>query len=119
MKDPRFHALLLTLIILLAASAVGTQNANRAPLSIYLFASFRGNGDGLHLAWSTDGLKWTALADDRILLQPTIGGKLLRDPFILQGPDGVFRMVWTSGWYERVIGYASSKDLIQIGRAHV
>ena len=83
MKDPRFHALLLTLIILLAASAGGTQNANPAPSSIYLFASFRGNGDGLHLAWSTDGLKWTALADDRILLQPTVGGKLLRDRYIV------------------------------------
>jgi beta-xylosidase len=112
MNDPRSRALLLTLIILIAAPAGGNWNADPAASSIYLFASFRGNGDGLHLAWSTDGLKWTALADDRILLQPTVGEKLMRDPCILRGPDGVFRMVWTSGWYERVIGYASSKDLI-------
>jgi hypothetical protein len=100
-------------MILIGAAIAPTQNANPAlPSTVYLFSSFRNNGDGLHLAWSTDGLKWIALADDRVLLQPTIGGGLMRDPCILQGPDGVFHMVWTSAWYERVIGYASSKDLI-------
>jgi hypothetical protein len=95
------------------AAAAATQNSSPVlPSTVYLFSSFRGNGDGLHLAWSADGLKWIALADDRILLQPMVAGKLMRDPCILQGPDGVFHMVWTSGWYERVIGYASSKDLI-------
>ncbi len=36
----------------------------------------------------------------------------MRDPFILEGPDGLFHMVWTVSWKERGIGYASSKDLI-------
>jgi hypothetical protein len=113
MKNPRFNALILTLVLPIGAFTAGSQNADPAlPSTVYLFSSFRGNGDGLHLAWSADGLKWTALAEDRILLLPAVGGKLMRDPFILRGPDGVFRMVWTSGWYERVIGYASSRDLI-------
>ena len=113
MKHPRFDLTLLPVIILAFAATAATQGANAVlPSTGYLFSSFRGDGDGLHLAWSSDGLKWTALADDRIFLQPTVGGKLMRDPCILQGPDGVFRMVWTSAWYERVIGYASSKDLI-------
>ncbi len=30
----------------------------------------------------------------------------------MRGPDGTFHMVWTSGWTENDIGYASSKDLI-------
>jgi len=105
--------LALPVVMFISLSAViSMQDAgSNLPPTVYLFSSFRGNGDGLHLAWSVDGLKWTALNEDRILLQPEVGGKLMRDPCILQGPDGTFHMVWTSGWYERVIGYASSKDL--------
>ena len=36
----------------------------------------------------------------------------MRDPCIVRGPDGTFHMVWTSGWNENNIGYASSKDLV-------
>lgn len=79
----------------------------------YLFTYFKGNGeDGLHLAYSLDGLKFTTLNDDRSFLTPVVGvSKLMRDPCLIQTPDGVFHMVWTAGWTERGIGYASSKDL--------
>ena len=81
-----------------------------APL---LFTSFRGNGeDGLHLAWSEDGYTWTPLRSDKPLLRPEVGGGLMRDPQILQGPDGTFHMVWTTAWNKQGVGYASSKDLI-------
>ena len=76
----------------------------------YLFTSFRGNGDGLHLAYSRDARQWTDLG--RVFLQPTVGGKLFRDAHILAGPDGLFRMVWTTGWSDKGIGYASSTNLI-------
>lgn len=80
----------------------------------YLFSYFKGNGeDGLHLAWSADGLKWESLKNDQSLLQPKVGvSKLMRDPCIIHGPDGLFHMVWTAGWTEHGIGYASSADLI-------
>lgn len=80
----------------------------------YLFSYFVDNGqDGLHLAYSTDGLKWTPLNDGKSYLKPAVGkDKLMRDPCILQGKDGLFHMVWTSGWWDRIIGYASSPDLI-------
>jgi beta-xylosidase len=79
----------------------------------YLFTSFRGNGeDGLHLAYSRDGLKWTALYGDKSFLKPQVGTKLMRDPCICRGPDGTFHMVWTSGWWDKGIGIAHSKDLI-------
>jgi len=79
----------------------------------YLFSSFRGNGeDGLHLAYSRDGLTWTALKDDKSFLKPMIGGKLMRDPCIIQGPDGIFHMVWTTSWTDQGIGIAHSPDLI-------
>lgn len=80
----------------------------------YLFSYFKGNGeDGLHLAWSADGLKWESLKNDQPFLQPKVGtSKLMRDPCIIQGPDGLFHMVWTAGWTEHGIGHASSPDLI-------
>nr|WP_290100114.1 glycoside hydrolase family 43 protein [uncultured Muribaculum sp.] len=82
--------------------------------NVYLFSYFKGNGeDGLHLAYSHDGLKWQALKNDKSFLTPNIGkDKLMRDPSICQGPDGTYHMVWTSGWWDRIIGYASSKDLV-------
>ena len=48
----------------------------------YLFSYFVANGqDGLHLAYSTDGLKWEALNDGKSYLAPEIGpNKLMRDP---------------------------------------
>lgn len=83
-------------------------------LTSYIFAYFVGQSDGLHLAYSHDGYKWEALAENSSILAPEIGkDKLMRDPSICQGPDGTFHMVWTSSWTDRIIGYSSSKDLIE------
>jgi CubicO group peptidase (beta-lactamase class C family) len=80
---------------------------------MFLFSYFLGNGeDGLHLTSSRDGYHWTALNQGRSFLAPQAGHKLMRDPCLLRGPDGVFHLVWTTGWGDRVIGYASSRDLI-------
>jgi hypothetical protein len=105
--------------ILLSLSAMLVQKVNAQvqgdlPATCYLFSSFRDNGeDGLHLAWSRDGLQWVALNGDRSFLRPIVGKeKLMRDPCILRGPDGVFHMVWTDSWSDRTIGYAHSTDLI-------
>jgi len=80
----------------------------------YIFSFFKGNGeDGLHLAYSRDGLTFTVLNNDKSFLQPVVGiSKLMRDPCIIRTPDGIFHMVWTAGWTEKGIGYAFSKDLI-------
>lgn len=81
--------------------------------SVYLFSYFKGNGDGLHFAYSHDGFNWQALANDQIVLKPNAGkDKLMRDPCIIRGKDGLFHMVWTVSWNEKGIGYASSKDLV-------
>lgn len=82
--------------------------------SVYLFSYFKGNGeDGLHLAYSEDGLQWKALNNDQSFLTPKVGkDKLMRDPCIIQGPNGTFHMVWTVSWGEKGIGLAHSKDLI-------
>lgn len=79
---------------------------------VYLFSYFNGNGDGLHLAYSEDGKKWNALGSDSIYLKPELGkDKLMRDPSIVQDDAGTFHMVWTTGWWDQGVGYASSKDL--------
>lgn len=83
--------------------------------SVYLFSYFVDNGaDGLHLAYSLDGLKWEPLHHGKSFLKPMIGkDKLMRDPSICLGPDGYFHLVWTTGWWDKSIGYSSSKDLMQ------
>lgn len=89
------------------------QSAGSAD-EVYLFGFFRGGSqDGLHLAWSNDGLKWEAIAGDQSFLRPVVGQeKLMRDPSLFRADDGTFHMVWTCGWSEKQIGYANSKDLI-------
>jgi len=85
--------------------------------TVFLFSFFREpNGQaGLYLTTSKDGLTWTELKppNGRSFLEPQVGGKLMRDPCLRRGPDGVFRMVWTTSWGRPpVFGYASSTDLI-------
>ena len=69
----------------------------------------------MFLTTSTDGLKWTELKapNGKSFLEPQVGGKLMRDPCLRRGPDGVFHLVWTTSWGRPpVFGYASSTDLI-------
>jgi hypothetical protein len=95
----------LSLLVLLSGAKPG---------KVYLFSFFKGNGeDGLHLAYSRDGYNFTVLNNDKSFLTPVVGvSKLMRDPCIIRTPDGTFHMVWTAGWTEKGIGYASSRDLI-------
>lgn len=82
--------------------------------NFWIFSYFTGNSrDGLHLAGSSDGLKWTAFNNDSSFLRPTVANdKLMRDPCIIKGTDGKYHMVWTVSWNDKGIGYASSEDLI-------
>lgn len=99
----------ILLVTLLLAPLLGFAQDN-----VLFFSYFKGNGeDGLHLAFSEDGYNWNTLKNDKSFLQPVVGESvLMRDPCIIYGPDQQFHMVWTSGWSERGIGYASSKDLV-------
>ena len=98
----------------LSAAQNASKTRTELPTTCYVFSYFINNGeDGLHLAWSRDGLQWEALNDGQSVLTPTVGNsKLMRDPCIAQGPDGMFHMVWTDSWEGQTIGYASSPDLI-------
>jgi hypothetical protein len=108
MKLPPFLALAGLLSGPAAAQTVLPKN------EALVFCYFKNNGqDGLHLASSRDGYTWTALKHDSTFLRPTVSkDRLMRDPCILRGADGLFHMVWTVSWQDKGIGYASSKDLI-------
>lgn len=101
----------LLLFCLLGTATIAYAQSNNP---VYLFSYFKGNGeDGLHLAYSYDGYTWQSLYGDSSFLKPAAGkDKLMRDPCIVRGADGVFHMVWTVSWNEKGIGYASSKDLV-------
>lgn len=93
---------------------IGGLQAQTHRDSVYLFSYFKNNGqDGLHLAYSHDGLEWKALKHDSSFLIPMVAkDKLMRDPCIIRGIDGKFHMVWTVSWNDKGIGYASSPDLV-------
>ena len=97
------------LSILFCCSFAGwAENGN------YLFSYFLDNGqDGLHLAYSQDGLHWQTINQGKAFFAPKVGDdKLVRDPCILLGPDNVFHAVWTVSWKEKGFGVAHSADLI-------
>ena len=112
MKHFLNSVIFLLLFISASATAGDIRKDNGESDRAYLFSYFTGEKDGLHLAYSYDALHWTEIAD-RIWLTPTVGkDRLMRDPSIVQSPDGTFHMVWTSGWYDGCIGYASTRDFV-------
>lgn len=79
----------------------------------FLFSYFKGEHEGMCLAVSGDGVNWQEVNHGRPVLTPLVGeDKLLRDPSIHLGPDGLYRVVWTTGWRGKTIGYAYSSDLV-------
>lgn len=89
----------------------------------YLFAYFtnkNNNRNGLHFAWSTDGYRWTPIGPEYSFLKSDFGSwgteKKMRDPFIMQGPDGLYHCIWTINWDKPRIGHASTTDFIHWSR---
>lgn len=107
-------------------------NAKNTTDSVYIFTSFREPSTaGLQYLYSYDALHWDTLGG--IWMKPEIGNEkpyidnftgerktptfspthILRDPSILQGPDGTFHLVWTIAWSGSLgFGYSHSNDLI-------
>lgn len=105
----------LTIVALAGLPVSVAATEQDLPETCYLFSYFyhHAESDGLHLAWSADGFAWIALNGDKSYLKPTVGeSKLMRDPCLYLGPDGIFQLVWTTSWRGKTIGYACSKDLI-------
>ena len=97
----------LLLNILLFTTLLSSCNSKA-----FLFTSFHEPADeGLRFLYSEDGYNWKDM--NKTFLKPEAGSRVMRDPSMVQGPDGTFHLVWTSGWNkDRGFGYAHSKDLI-------
>ena len=104
----------LLLAFLVFSAFITSAQITLKPGEALAFCYFKGNGtDGLHLASSRNGYTWTALKRDSTFLRPAVAkDRLMRDPCIIRGQDGLFHMVWTVSWQDKGIGYASSKDLV-------
>ncbi|HUP12957.1 MAG TPA: hypothetical protein VM187_12110, partial [Niastella sp.] len=77
-----------------------------------MFTSFNEPAsEGLRFLYSYDGHKWTDAG--RTFVKPEVGSKVMRDPSIAKGADGIYHLVWTSGWKDdKGFGHAYSKDLV-------
>jgi hypothetical protein len=115
----------LVAILLAACAPIGPRTPTTRESQAFLFSYFTRNGeDGVHLAYSRDGINWLPLNGGRSVITPAVAGAgrgwqewsttaaLMRDPSILRGPDGVFHLVWTIAWTDHAIGVAHSRDLI-------
>jgi hypothetical protein len=88
--------------------------ACRDARDVYLFSSFHEPAtEGLRLLYSYDGYNWTDMG--HTFLKPEVGKqKVMRDPSLIRGPDGIFHLVWTTSWRDDPgFGYSSSPDLVQ------
>jgi beta-xylosidase len=118
---------LIVSALTVACTHAGIRPQANAPSEpqAFLFSYFTRNGeDGVHLAYSRDGISWSPLNGGRSVLAPAVTGSgrgwqewnttaaLMRDPSILRGPDGMFHLVWTVAWTDHGIGVAHSRDLI-------
>ena len=129
------HNFILKLLVggIIVSGAVAACTPAHNEREVYIFTGHREPAlDGLHLLYSYDGYKWDSIQGSWLI--PEIGNKnpeyfnthskgmekakyapasMMRDPSIIQGPDGTFHLVWTLAWSgEKAFGYASSKDLI-------
>jgi hypothetical protein len=100
------------------AAATATLGGGVAPQGGgYVFTYFRSDDDGrggLRLALSRDGRRFGNVRGGEPLFAPKVGEKkLMRDPSIAQDPrSGLFHLVWTTDWFGKTIGHASSPDLV-------
>ncbi|WP_168121803.1 LamG-like jellyroll fold domain-containing protein [Paenibacillus sp. HB172176] len=93
-------------------------SSKNSDYNAYLMGYFR-SGPGqthkveqLHYAYSRDGRRWFELNENKPVWASTLGEGILRDPFIGQGPDGRWHLVYTIRPMGPSIGYAVSDDLV-------
>lgn len=99
----RRHVLGMAAAVPLAATGALTLGARTAHAadSAYVMAYFTESTTmleadyGLHLAVSTDGLRWMPLNQNNPVVTPALGAGGLRDPFVLRKQDGTFVVLAT------------------------
>ncbi|HWC60770.1 MAG TPA: glycoside hydrolase family 43 protein [Verrucomicrobiae bacterium] len=105
--------LMATALMFLASCKTHEKLPQHSSQSVYLFTSFHdADQKFLRFLWSKDGYHWTNVPGT--FLEANVGeAKQFRDPSIAQGPDGMYHLVWTTGWHDSMgFGYAESSNLI-------
>lgn len=105
---------LLGLMTITNRPATAGEDSSPDDQHVFVLPYFQGNGEtGVYLTYSLDGFNFHWMNDGNpVLAAPDWPDEnLTRDPSIVYY-DGVFHMVWTTSWWSRSIGYASSTNLI-------
>jgi hypothetical protein len=105
----RLLAITITLMLCGCASVPDTT----AGTSRFLMSYFYGQDSGARLALSNDGIHWKPINGGAPVIRPR-SGDIIRDPSIIRSKDGLYHMVWTTGWTGHDIGYASSQRKLLI-----
>jgi hypothetical protein len=103
------------------AQVQARRQRERSPRQ-FLLSYFVDNGQsGVYLATSDDGFHFKPLLEPNVpIMVSELGGdRLCRDPFLMQGPDRQWHMLWTTGWWDRTVGLAHSKDLVHWTQQYV
>jgi hypothetical protein len=108
----------LLALLLALLSGCAAPPLRLPPDTLLVATYFTGEGrDGTFLAVSADGERFEPLLSPNIpLVRPGSESEgLMRDTWLGQGPDGRWRMVWSTGWGGdggADIGYSESDDLV-------
>lgn len=117
-------AVLLWVVLALLETAAARENKTRnEPDSVYLFsyATVKNNNhNGLHFAWSRDGVNWLAIGNEYGYVKSDYGRwgseKRMISPYLVQGPDGAWQCVWSLNEREPRFAQVASPDLVYWGR---
>jgi len=91
-------AFISTLPCWLLVLLLTTTGHAKGPTEAFLMSYFVGDSveeNRMHLCWSLDGLKWTALNNDKPVVTSSMSTKAIRDPAILRKEDGTFVLMYT------------------------
>ncbi len=110
-----FVGCMIVVVVLSGVVSTGYTQVDTTSEHYYLYTYFKNleQEAGPRIAVSSNGIEWVKINDEEPLFTPEVGiEKLARDPSVWLDPTtGVFHCVWTSGWHETGIGYATSTDL--------
>jgi alpha-L-arabinofuranosidase len=101
----------------------GNNTRNNEPDSVYLFSygtSKNNYHNGLHFAWSRDQQQWHLIGNEYGYVRSDYSRwgseKKMINPYLIQGPNGVWQCVWSLNDRDKLFAHVSSPDLIYWGR---
>ncbi len=107
----QFIIIAFTALVLCPCQAKKPQKEERKVA--YLAAYMKGNDEkNMYYALCENKFIFSALNEGNPVISASFDDKLLRDPMVLQGKDGVYHLVATVSWKNRPFTIWDSKDLI-------